>query len=246
MNEYKLLALDIDGTTITNDQQITDRTRFWINKAMDSGIIVMLATGRGLQMTLPIARELGLHTPLVVLNGAEVWKTEDNLAEQYYFDSETITTLYHLGLKTNADFWGFNENGLVRKDKWTEALLRLNWMKMTIRQTDPSLFTELLTYIKQLGTIEFAHTNTFNIEITPKGRTKASGVQAVCNLLNIKMEQVMAIGDELNDLPLIHSAGLGVAMENANPKLFKAANVITKSNENDGVAYAIQHYLFNE
>ncbi|WP_186673605.1 HAD hydrolase family protein [Sporosarcina sp. BP05] len=76
--------------------------------------------------------------------------------------------------------------------------------------------------------------------------SKESGVRRVCEYLNIEMESVMAIGDNLNDFKLIQSAGLGIAMGNADDKLKQVADRVTALNEEDGVAKAIKRYLFEE
>jgi Cof subfamily protein (haloacid dehalogenase superfamily) len=244
MPKYKLLALDIDGTTITDNQHITTPTRFWIKRAIDSGVTVIFATGRGLHRVEHLANELQLSSPMVLLNGAEVWEGTDQLLERHYLEEESVHRLYRIALENKAHFWGYDITGLVSHEDWTEEMLDRSWMKVSISHTNSAVLDELKRYADRLGTVEIAQTDINNLEITPKGRTKEAGVKSVCEILGIKMEQVIAIGDELNDLPLLRGAGLGVAMGNANEEIKRAANVITNTNEQDGVAKAIQRYLF--
>lgn len=81
-----------------------------------------------------------------------------------------------------------------------------------------------------------------NIEITKKGVTKASGLRWLGNKLGISMKEMMVFGDSGNDLAMIREAGLGVAMANAENEVLEVADYITKSNEEDGIAYAINHF----
>lgn len=83
----------------------------------------------------------------------------------------------------------------------------------------------------------------YNYEITQKDVTKASGLKHLAKILGIKMEEIMAIGDDCNDYEMIKSVGLGIAMENANPLLKEVADDITTDNNNDGVAAAINKYI---
>jgi hydroxymethylpyrimidine pyrophosphatase-like HAD family hydrolase len=81
------------------------------------------------------------------------------------------------------------------------------------------------------------------LEFMPKGVTKARGIQVLCDTLGISVDEVMALGDEENDLPMIEYAGLGVAMENAVPEVKAVSKFITKTNEEDGVAYAVEKFV---
>ena len=74
MPRFKLLALDMDGTVLTDDKKITNTTKYWLNRAMEAGITVMFATGRGIQTAESYWLELGLDLPIVLVNGAEIWK----------------------------------------------------------------------------------------------------------------------------------------------------------------------------
>ena len=90
---------------------------------------------------------------------------------------------------------------------------------------------------------EIIKTRDVLLEFMPKGVTKAYGCQLLAEHLGITADEVMAIGDEENDLPMIEYAGLGVAMENAVPMVKAAADVVTASNTNDGVAQVVEKYV---
>lgn len=102
----------------------------------------------------------------------------------------------------------------------------------------------LRDYVGSWGTVEVTWTSAANMEITAAGITKEKGVRRVCDHLGIGMDTVMAVGDSFNDSGLIEAAGFGVAMANAAGALKNVADAVTESNEDDGVAQAIQRYIF--
>ena len=86
----------------------------------------------------------------------------------------------------------------------------------------------------------------FNIEINAKAATKGQAMLALCRILGIRPEESMALGDGTNDLDMIRNAGVGVAMENAQPSLKSRADYITDTNDNDGVAEVIEKFILHE
>ncbi|MNI89787.1 Sugar phosphatase YidA [compost metagenome] len=94
-----------------------------------------------------------------------------------------------------------------------------------------------------MGELEITNSSPYNLEINPAGINKASGVQMVCELLGLAMSEVVAVGDSLNDLAAIQAAGLGVAMGNAQIAVKENADVVTASNNDDGIALIIRDYI---
>ncbi|MEH7388157.1 Cof-type HAD-IIB family hydrolase [Bacillus sp. JJ1521] len=244
MLPYRLLALDLDGTTLNDKKEITPTTKYWIKKAVENGVIVSIATGRGRQSVEAFRKELALTSPMVFLNGAEIWKTPDELLERHYLITQDILRLHQLATQTGSWFWGFTEDRLIRKPEWQDEYVNGNWMKFGLLNDNLSLIKELKVELESWGYLEITQSAENNIEISRKGITKEYGIRKVCSLLDVALESVMAIGDSFNDLKLINSVGLGVAMENAAVEVKSAADMITSSNEKDGVAKAICQYLF--
>ncbi|OZU88290.1 phosphoglycolate phosphatase [Virgibacillus indicus] len=244
MVNYRLLAIDLDETLLTRDKRITDVTKHWISKAAEAGVIVIFATGRGLQKIGEFRDELELDTPMVLVNGAEVWKKPGQLLDRYYISKDDIRELHNLAIKAKASYWGYSVESLTGPGTWTEEMFKRDWMKFGIRHNEHQVMDQLRTQVENSPSIEVTRSSISNMEFSLKGITKESGVRKVCEYLGVEMENVMAIGDNLNDLRLIQSAGLGVAMGNADDQLKQAADVITDTNENDGVAKAIQRFIF--
>ncbi|MEH7382305.1 Cof-type HAD-IIB family hydrolase [Bacillus sp. JJ1533] len=244
MLPYRLLALDLDGTTLNENKEITLPTKYWVKKAVENGVIVSIATGRGRQMAEVFRKELALHSPMVFLNGAEIWKTPDDLFERHYLRTRDILRLHQLAIQTDSWFWGFTADRFIRKNDWKDDDVNEKWMKFGLLNSNVTLIEKLKLELESWDHLEITQSADNNIEISAKGITKEYGIRKVCSLLDIELENVMAIGDSFNDLKLIKSVGLGVAMENASEKIKSSADVITSSNEKDGVARAICQYIF--
>ncbi|WP_148361142.1 Cof-type HAD-IIB family hydrolase [Bacillus timonensis] len=244
MLPYRLLALDLDGTTLNDNKEITPSTSYWVNKAVENGVIVTFATGRGRQSAEVFRKELTLHSPMVFLNGAEIWKKPDDLLERHYLKRQDIIRLHQLATQTDSWFWGFTEDHMIRKPEWQDEDANGKWMKFGLLNNDVGVVKELKDELESWEHLEITQSADNNIEISTKGITKEYGIRKVCSLLKIELENVMAIGDSFNDLKLLTAAGLGVAMDNASPEVKNAADVITSSNEKDGVARAICKYIF--
>jgi len=242
--KYRLLALDLDDTLLTKDKRVSEENRKWIKHAEDAGVIVMFATGRGRQTVKHLLEELKLTGPMVLVNGAEVWANGERLLGRYFIGKEEIRQLHDLATRHNAKFWGYSADSLTQMRDWTEEMFDKEWLKFGIRQDDLPIIEQLREQAKKLPNVEITRSATVNMEVSLKGISKESGVRKVCEHFNIEMDEVMAMGDNLNDYQLIKSAGLGVAMGNADPKLKEVADVITDHHEKDGVAKAIQRYLF--
>ncbi|WP_069201790.1 Cof-type HAD-IIB family hydrolase [Bacillus niameyensis] len=243
MLNYKLLALDLDGTTLTDDKKITKKTREWIRNAINAGVTVIFSTGRGIQTSGDIWKDLALDAPMVLVNGAEIWKGPGQLWERHFISREDIRWLHEQATTAGAKFWGYSVESLTHSRDWTDEMFERDWLKFGMNHRDLSEISRVRELLKSRESIEITRSDPSNIEISLKGITKETGVRRVCQLLGITIDQVMAIGDNLNDLHLIRAAGLGVAMGNADEELKKIADVITETNEEDGVAKAIERYL---
>jgi 5-amino-6-(5-phospho-D-ribitylamino)uracil phosphatase len=243
--EYKLLALDLDGTLLTKNNQITEATKKSIQEAVEKGIHVLFATGRGLQTSASYIEELGLKGPMVFANGAEIWKNPKEVWKRTFIDKNDLVRLCQLAAEKNARFWGYNVESLIRSDDWNSDMFHQEWLKFGVSSPNSTYLQEMWKTIEGWGTLEVTQSDPTNLEITVKGITKESAIREVCRLLLIEMEEVMAIGDSMNDYYLISTAGLGVAMGNAIDEIKRAADITTDTNEQEGVAKAINRYLLH-
>jgi 5-amino-6-(5-phospho-D-ribitylamino)uracil phosphatase len=241
--KYRLLAIDIDGTLLNSEQRISESSKLWIWRAIEAGVTVMFATGRGLYSTEAYWEELNLHAPMVLLNGAEIWEGRGKLWNRFTIPSPIIRSLYELAASENVRFWGNCGDQLVSTNNWSEAFLEQDWTKFGIRDDNPEVLSRIAEQLLGWETLQIV-SESYHLELSAAGITKASGVKEVCKLLGIGMQDVMAIGDSMNDLDMLRQCGLGVAMGNAADITKRAAHVITESNDREGVALAIERYLF--
>lgn len=243
MAQYQLLALDLDETLLTRDKQITEENKYWVQQAVEAGVTVIFATGRGLERVEPLRKELNLETPMVLTNGAEIWRKPGDLIERYHLETATVRKLHSLASEAEAAFWGYNDEELVGHHRWTEEMFAHNWQKFGMRHQDLKIINELRKETETIPGVEVTRSASDNIEVSVEGISKKTGVKTVCEHLKLTSEDVMAIGDNLNDYQLIRYAGLGVAMGNADKQLKEVADQVTLTNEENGVAHAIEQYL---
>lgn len=94
--KYRLLALDMDGTLLNDEQIITPKTVEWIQKAVDAGVHVCLSTGRASKSAMPYAEQLGLKTPMIMVNGSEVWRAPYELYRRSLMDPVLVQQMYDI------------------------------------------------------------------------------------------------------------------------------------------------------
>jgi len=245
MAKFRLLALDLDNTLLTKDKRISSENKKWIRRAEAAGVTILFATGRGRQTTQHLKEELDLTGPMVLVNGAEVWAGQNQLLRRYFIEKSDIRYLHDLAVRYDAKFWGYSADSLTKMKDWNESMFDVDWLKFGIRKDDLSLIKQIRKEAQKLPNVEITRSASVNMEVSLKGVSKATGVKKVCEHMNIGMENVMAMGDNLNDLELIKAAGFGVAMENADDVLKDVADAVTTHHEEDGVARAIERYLLS-
>lgn len=245
MGNYKLIALDMDGTFLTEEKKVSDENRKAIERAAAAGVTVMFATGRGIPNVMPYVEELGLHSPIVTVNGSEVWSAPNQLHSRSFLEPELVMSMRELALKYDTWYWGYAVSGIYNKERWTESMEAEQWLKFGYYYEDDVSLKAIHDQLVSWNQLEITNSHPSNIELNPKGVSKASGLNIVCGLLGIDMSQVIAMGDSLNDVSMIREAGLGVAMGNAQDAVKSLADVVTGTNEEHGVAQIIEKYVLS-
>jgi len=240
---YRLLALDMDGTLLDGRERISPANAEWVRRAAEAGVIVCLSTGRSIFRTLPYAEELGLDAPIITANGGEVWRRPHVLHRRICLPWETVERLYRLARSRDVWFWAYSTEGLYNKEHWTEDIAGQEWLKFGIHTEDDGLRRALWDEIASWGGLELSNSSPLNLEVNPAGVSKAAALEEVCRLVGVSMAETVAVGDSLNDLAAIRAAGLGVAVGNAQEAGKRAADAVTASNEEDGVALVIRRYI---
>ncbi|MGX7024711.1 sugar-phosphatase [Vagococcus hydrophili] len=265
----KLVTIDIDGTLLNSDRKLTEAVKNTINKATKAGVNIVLATGRPTIGVLPLVKELGLdneHGFVITYNGAMIQNagTEDVLIQhpvafEDYLDFELLARKlgvhfhvqdYKSMYTANKDIspYTIHESSLtgmpVKYREVSEMTPDMTIIK-TMMIDHEEILDEAITKIPSELKEQFAMVKSapFFYEILNKNATKGEAVKELAELLKIEPHEVMAIGDNENDLSMIEFAGTGVAMGNAVPTVKEIANKITKTNDEDGVSYAIEEWV---
>ena len=264
----KLIAIDLDGTTLNQDSMITSKTKETLKKAINAGHHVSIATGRPFRMSHQFYQQLELTTPMVNFNGALVhipnqhWDGERETLINREIAFEILSQKKQLNLDFIAaenrdtffidsfDFFDekiFASSRPGEKNLLSPKNLTTNPTSLLVR-TDKR-FAEAVSaeLTRQFGSYVDVRTwggPTAILEIVSKGIQKAKGVREIANYLSIDQQDVIAFGDEHNDLELLDYAGWGVAMANGTDQLKGIANDVTPlSNQEDGLAVYLEKLL---
>jgi phosphoglycolate phosphatase (TIGR01487 family) len=240
--EFKLIALDMDGTLLNNQQEISEENRAAIAKAQEQGVHVVLSTGRSLLTCREYAQSLQLSSYLITVNGSEIWDESGQLVERKLIDASHIEKMWNLTQDHKLNFWAVTTDKVWR-DEFPEDIASQEWMKFGYDIPDDALREEVLKQIAGISDFEISNSSLTNLEINALGINKAKGIMTVCDRLGISMDEVLAMGDSLNDMAMIEAAGCGIAMGNAQEAVKEAADWVTDTNVNSGVAKAISHWV---
>lgn len=270
MAQIKLVASDIDGTLLNSDKKISYRTIETVEKLKQMGVHVVLCSGRPVSGVMPHLKKLGLtdHDNYVItFNGAKssnvtntkVIKTHPlgyddfvkfhDLAQRLGFGmqvvtlkSEIFTTSANISKYTVRD--AFNTNMQIKYRPADLISPDIEIAKIMFVD-DPTRISKLGGQLpKEILTDYYAvRTGSWSFEFMNKDASKGNALMDLCEYLGIDPAETMAIGDQNNDLTMLEKAGIGVAMANGNDLVKKTADVLTPSNDDDGVAQAMERYI---
>lgn len=242
--DIKLIALDMDGTLLNEQGEISSENRNTIKEAEAQGVHIVLSTGRSLLTCRDHAQSLQLSSYLVTVNGSEIWDGQGELIERNIVDSKDIQWMHELAKQYETKFWA-TASTQVWRNELPEELSGHTWLKFGFDIEHDHVRSTVLSHLHANGQFEISNSSPYNIEINPLGVNKARGLEKVCERIGLTMNQVMAVGDSMNDIAMIKAAGLGVAMGNAQKIVKEAADWITATNEDDGVAQAIRKWVLS-
>jgi len=264
---YKLIALDMDGTLLNGENKISSANFNAIQKARENGVKVVLASGRPLLGFKRYLEELNLISEneyAVAFNGALVQSSEGTeIISKTTLTIEDYKYLYKLSKELEVDIDAITESKVIspKDNEYTRRESKLNHIPIEIIPVEdvdtsttivkvmfigePELIAEIIKNMPDEVSSKYSIVRSapFYLEFLDKSVNKGVGIAALAEKLNIKQEEVICIGDAGNDIHMIKYAGLGVAMGNAFPEVKKIANFITKTNEQDGVAYIINKFI---
>ena len=272
MTEIKLLALDLDGTLYNKKKRVSDENKAALKAAQAKGVKVVITTGRPLKAIGGLLEELSLISAddySITFNGGLVQRNTGEILDKSELNRQHLNRLYTvfepLGLPLDilSDGTVYSLASRGHHSLYHKANPLLTFVEVA----DLAAVPEHIVYNKAVSVIEAAYLdqqiqklpeslyNEFEVfksrdiilEIMPKGVHKAVGLERLTKHLGLKSSQVMAVGDEENDLSMLAWAGLGVAMANGTAAAKAAADTVTKrTNDEAGVAEAIHNYILSE
>ncbi|MCJ7843122.1 Cof-type HAD-IIB family hydrolase [Lederbergia sp. NSJ-179] len=242
---FKLIALDLDGTLLNRRHEISDENRKAIAEAVEKGVQVVISTGRHVKSCRDYAGSMQLSSYLVAVNGGEIWDPSGNLIERNPLQQDFVQTMWELSQQHGTRFWAMTPD-LELRDGFPEEIAEREWLKFGFDVDDHEIRETILTELRKNKQLEISNSSPHNIEVNALGINKANALKKVCDRIGITMDQVLAVGDSLNDLAMIQEAGCGVAMGNAQDLVKEAADWVTDTNEADGVAKAIRYWVLDE
>lgn len=260
----KIVFLDIDGTIRNSDKQISEHTKEVLRKVNEQ-IPVVLCTGRSSRYALGVCEEIGIKGYLIASSGSEIMDTKtgkiifntkidmddtkklfqyckDNnlnfLANTMYKDYQTIDESYNRTTFSDLDEIKYDIDQIVVTSYNYE---KMKYLLDTFYDTYSNMFVNY--YSKTLADGDLNPPIDYCLDINALGVTKYDGIEKLIKYLNISNDEVLACGDGFNDTEMIKNVGFGVAMGNGVDRNFEFAKYITKTNDEDGVAYILEKVL---
>ena len=266
---YKILATDMDGTLLNSEKKVTKKVFDSIQNAKREGKKIVLATGRPLPGVIRYLDELNLNEEgdyVICFNGALVQevKTKKVISNIEMRHSDFVR-IHNFAKEHNVNIHINTPTNLVipveESNPYTDIEASLNQIEVvSIKENEiddkitfckvmiidePEKLDEIIPKIPQELHVKYTivRSATFFLEFLNKEANKGNALKKLCDHLDIKIEETIAVGDEENDKHMIEYEGLGVAMENARDSIKEIANYITVSNEKSGVAKVINEFL---
>lgn len=271
-NGYKLIAIDIDGTLLNSSLEITPEVKEALRRAKAAGLRIVLATGRPIDGMDDYLRELDFYHPgeyAITSNGSLLTEPATGreivrhaISKEDFQRIHTLATKLDVGYVIETDHCYYTTHTHLPVE--VAYLSYINKLPLVI--IDPEDLPDDVRYIKGMisdaldrmedlpsqlpeevrSTFATMMSSATILEVLNPKATKAQTLSKLLDKLEIQPEEVLALGDNQNDMDMLALAGTGVAMGNARPEVKEIADYITKTNDENGVAVAINKFIFNE
>lgn len=240
----KLIALDMDGTLLNDEWDVTPFTKEMIAKAKAQGIKVILSTGRPFSRCTSYMDDLNLDSYTITANGAQIYNPDRQIKIERTMDSNKIEKLADIAEEVGVDAWFITTEKVFHHEKDIDFNAH-KFLKMGFANLSEADKETVMGKLEKLTDIEITNSLPDNIEVNEAGINKANALKTVADALNIKMAEVFAIGDSMNDFAMIKAVGKGIAMGNAQDVIKLIALDIVDDNNHDGVGKAIEKHVLN-
>ncbi|HEY8910747.1 MAG TPA: Cof-type HAD-IIB family hydrolase [Desulfosporosinus sp.] len=264
----RLVAMDLDDTLLRDDWTISPRVLKAIQKAKEQGVKMTIATGRMSISARPYAEQLGLDVPVITYHGAMIQQAlSGEILFRRVIPSALATEIVRYVSGQGIYVQVYLKDRVISEvlNEWSEEYERIASVRIekadlaALLAQEPEGVEKILLMAKESDLdqvapvlrklygekVHLTKSKPCFLEMTDCSVNKGVALAALAERLGIAQKDVMAIGDSFNDLEMIKYAGVGVAMGNARAEIKEHANIITASNEEDGVAEAIERYVLD-
>ena len=270
--KYKLLVLDVDGTLLNDEREISKRTLAALLKVQQMGVRIVLASGRPTYGLMPLAKtlELGNYGGFVLsYNGCQIIKAQNGeILIERRINPEMLPYLEKKARKNGFAIFTYHDDTLItdspdneyikneallnnlkiiREDEFSTAIDFAPCKCMLVSDKEKALIGLEQHWEKRLaGTLDAFRSEPYFLEVVPCGVNKANTLGALLEHLGVTREEVIAVGDGVCDVTMLQLAGMGVAMGHSQDSVKVCADYVTASNEEDGVALAVEKLILAE
>ena len=270
--KYKLLVLDVDGTLLNDEREISKRTLAALLKVQQMGVRIVLASGRPTYGLMPLAKtlELGNYGGFVLsYNGCQIIKAQNGeILFERRINPEMLPYLEKKARKNGFAIFTYHDETLItdspdneyikneallnnlkiiKEDEFSTAIDFAPCKCMLVSDKEKALIGLEQHWEKRLaGTLDAFRSEPYFLEVVPCGVNKANTLGALLEHLGVTREEVIAVGDGVCDVTMLQLAGMGVAMGHSQDSVKVCADYVTASNEEDGVALAVEKLILAE
>ena len=270
--KYKLLVLDVDGTLLNETKEVSKRTLAALLKVQQMGVRIVLASGRPTYGVMPLAKslELGNYGGYILsYNGCQIIDAQDGkILFERRINPEMLPYLEKKAHKNGFALFTYHDDTLITnapENEHIQSEARLNNLRvikeeefstaidfapckcMLVSDDEESLVSLEDHWKRRLnGALDVFRSEPYFLEVVPCSIDKANTLGALLEQLKMKREEVIAIGDGVCDVTMIQLAGLGIAMGHSQDSVKACADYVTASNEEDGVAIAVEKVILEE
>lgn len=263
------IVIDLDGTLLNDEHTLSERNKEVIQKAIARGVKIIIATGKTRAGAEPVINALKLDTPGVFVQGLIICNADGTVRQEHKLDSEVARHVIQYAESQGFEVVAYSGNRLVCKrldeniehiatfgEPMPEAIGSLINQVNTVKMNKLIIIGGNKRKLKAIrwqleqqmdGKVHFTDGGVLtSLEILPKGANKGQGVKTLLRQLSVNPENVMAIGDAENDVEMLQVAGFAVAVKNASEKTKAVAGEIVASNNDNGVAEAIERFVLQD
>lgn len=252
--KYKLICVDLDGTLLDKDGKITRENKAEIKKAYKNGIKIAITTGRRYPSAKQHLDLLEVEGMIIALNGAYIrGKVPHEFIYECPLEEAEVEQIFEVVLRYQIkalfssvnDFILYDPASPCTKD-WLERIRGLSGKILKVSlvcEENAKIIANARTELEMLKQFEVVTSEVNYVEVMKQGCSKGAAVRRLAQVLGIEQREILCIGDNENDISMINYAGCGIAMGNACEVLKQAADFITDTNTNSGVAKAIYKML---